>query len=147
MLKFFFARLRGANEVPPVQTNAFGTAKFVANKSRDRLKFFLAVNNIQNFVQAHIHFGERGENGPVIAFLFGANLETLAEQNGISTLRGVVTGTITDDDIVPNEVGIETVKDLIKFMEQRQTYVNAHTEQNPAGEIRGQIIPLNLPLG
>lgn len=147
MLKFFFARLRGANEVPPVQTLAFGNAKFVANKSRDRLKFFLSVNNIRNFVQAHIHFGERGENGPVLAFLFGADLETLEEQNGISTFGGVVTGTITDDDIVPNDVGIKTVEDLIKFMEQGQTYVNAHTEQNPSGEIRGQINPVNLPLG
>lgn len=142
MLKFFSARLKGDNEVPPVETDAFGIAKFVANKKRTKLKFFLKVRNIQNFFQAHIHFGERGENGPVVVFLFGANLETLEEQNGITTQRGVVTGTITDDDIVPNEVGIETVEDLINFMEQELTYVNAHTEQNPGGEIRGQIVPL-----
>lgn len=142
MLKFFSARLKGDNEVPPVETDAFGIAKFAANKKRTKLKFFLEVKKIQNFIQAHIHFGEREVNGPVVVFLFGANLETLEEQNGITTQRGVVTGTITDDDIVPNEVGIETVEDLINFMEQELTYVNAHTEQNPAGEIRGQIIPL-----
>ncbi|WP_342032507.1 CHRD domain-containing protein [Mesobacillus boroniphilus] len=27
-------------------------------------------------------------------------------------------------------------------MEKELTYVNAHTEQNPAGEIRGQIVPI-----
>ncbi|WP_338786114.1 CHRD domain-containing protein [Metabacillus sp. FJAT-53654] len=142
MLKFFSARLKGDNEVPPVETDAFGIAKFVANKTRTKLKFSLEVRNIKNFIQAHIHFGKRGVNGPVIVFLFGANLETLEEQNGITTQRGIVTGTITDDDIVPNEVGIDSVEDLINFMEQELTYVNAHTEQNPAGEIRGQIVPL-----
>ncbi|MFD2043820.1 CHRD domain-containing protein [Ornithinibacillus salinisoli] len=143
MRKLFKARLKGENEVPPVQTNAFGFAKFVvANKSRTKIKFTLEVKNIENFVQAHIHFGRRGENGPVIVFLFGADLETLEEQNGITTRKGVVTGTITDDDIVENDVGVETVEDLLTLMEQKLTYVNAHTEQNPAGEIRGQIVPL-----
>ncbi|MDY7044887.1 MAG: CHRD domain-containing protein [Bacillota bacterium] len=142
MLKTFKARLKGDNEVPPVKTNAFGSAKFVVNKRRTKVKFSLDVRNIRNFIQAHIHFGERGENGPVVVFLFGANLETLEEQNGITTQRGVVTGIITDDDIVPNEVGIRTVEDLINSMERELTYVNAHTEQNPAGEIRGQIVPL-----
>ncbi|MBX9975912.1 CHRD domain-containing protein [Cytobacillus firmus] len=142
MLKFFKARLKGENEVPPVETNAFGFAKFAANKNRTKIKFALEVENIKNFVQAHIHFGKRGVNGPVIVFLFGADLETLEEQNGITTRRGVVTGIITDDDIVENDAGIETVEDLLKFMEKELTYVNAHTEQNPSGEIRGQIVPI-----
>ncbi|MBD1382669.1 CHRD domain-containing protein [Metabacillus arenae] len=51
-------------------------------------------------------------------------------------------GGVKDDDIVENNVGIKTVEDLLKFMEQELTYVNAHTEQNPAGEIRGQIVPI-----
>lgn len=139
---FFRARLKGGNEVPPVDTNAFGFAKFAANKNRTKIKFALEVENIKNFVQAHIHFGKRGQIGPVIVFLFGADLETLEEQNGITTRRGVVTGIITNDDIVENDVGIETVEDLLKLMEKELTYVNAHTEQNPSGEIRGQIVPI-----
>ncbi|WP_208589923.1 CHRD domain-containing protein [Gracilibacillus suaedae] len=141
MRRLFVAKLKGRNEVPPVNTNAFGSAKFIVNKNRTKIKFTLEVYDIKNLVQAHIHFGRRGENGPVIVFLFGADLETLEEQHGISTERGVVTGNITDNDIVENDVGIETVEDLLKLMEQKVTYVNAHTEQNPAGEIRGQIIP------
>ncbi|WP_274609488.1 CHRD domain-containing protein [Mesobacillus boroniphilus] len=70
MLKFFKARLKGKNEVPPVKTNAFGFAKFVANRNRTKIKFALEVEDIKNFVQAHIHFGKRGVNGPVIVFLF-----------------------------------------------------------------------------
>ncbi|GGF28830.1 CHRD domain-containing protein [Halobacillus andaensis] len=139
----FFAKLKGKNEVPPVDTDAFGVAKFMANKGCTKIKFQLEVEDIKNFVQAHIHFGDRDENGPVIVFLFGANLMTLEEQEGITTRRGKITGTITDKDIEDNDVGIHDVADLLKFMRKKLTYVNVHTEQNPGGEIRGQIIPLD----
>ncbi|MFC7063501.1 CHRD domain-containing protein [Halobacillus seohaensis] len=139
----FSAKLKGKNEVPPVKTEAFGVAEFVANKNCTKIKFYLEVQDIKNFIQAHIHFGSRDENGPVLAFLFGADLMTLEEQNGISTRRGVITGIITDKDIVDNNVGVDDVSDLLKYMRKELTYVNAHTEQNPGGEIRGQIIPLH----
>ncbi|WP_335869552.1 CHRD domain-containing protein [Bacillus sp. 2205SS5-2] len=142
MEEFFFAKLRGRNEVPPVDSDAFGIAKFVSNKDCTRIKFILKVEDIKNFVQAHIHFGNRDENGPVLVFLFGADLATLEEQNGISTRKGVVMGTITDKDIVENPVGVKDVADLLKLMRKEKTYVNVHTEQNPSGEIRGQIIPV-----
>jgi hypothetical protein len=139
----FIARLRGENEVPPVMTDSFGMAKFVANKQGTIIKFHLEVNDIKNFVQAHIHFGARGENGPVLVFLFGADLMTLEEQHGVSTRRGVVTGMIKDEDIVDNPVGVDSIRDLLNLMRRKLTYVNVHTEQNPDGEIRGQIIPVS----
>lgn len=139
----FIAKLKGKNEVPPVNTRAFGVAKFVSNKHCTKIKFHLEVDDIKNFVQAHIHFGDRNKNGPVLVFLFGADLMTLEEQNGITTRRGVVNGIITNKDIVENDRGVKDVSDLLKLMEKELTYVNVHTEQNPGGEIRGQIIPLH----
>lgn len=139
----FIAKLKGKNEVPPVDTRAFGVAKFLANKDCTKIKFQLEVEDIENFVQAHIHFGARDVNGPVLVFLFGADLMTLEQQNGISTRRGIITGIIKDKDIEDNDVGVDNVSDLLKLMRKELTYVNAHTEQNPGGEIRGQIIPLD----
>ncbi|QGH36985.1 CHRD domain-containing protein [Gracilibacillus salitolerans] len=118
-------------------TDAFGTAKFFTNKQGSKLKFQLEVND-----QAHIHFGARGENGPVLVFLFGADIMTIEEQHGISTRRGIVTGIITDEDIAENSVRVKSVRDLLKLMQKKLNYVNVHTEQNPDGEIRGQIIPV-----
>ncbi|MCA0984212.1 CHRD domain-containing protein [Halobacillus yeomjeoni] len=139
----FFAKLKGKNEVPdPVFTEAFGVAKFVTNRRGNKIKFFLEVELLDNFVQAHIHFGGKRENGPVLAFLFGADVATLTEQNGITTRRGVVTGVIKDEDIEDNDLGVKCVEDLLELMTKGLTYVNVHTEQNPAGEIRGQIMPL-----
>lgn len=142
MRDYFAAILEGRNEVPPVRSDACGIVKLVSNKQGTKLKFSLKVEDIENFVQAHIHFGEEDENGPVLAFLFGADVATLAEQNGISTYKGIVTGVITDKDIVMNDVGVKNVRDLIRKMNKCKTYVNVHTEQNPSGEIRGQIKPL-----
>ncbi|WP_101842606.1 CHRD domain-containing protein [Halobacillus sp. Marseille-P3879] len=140
----FIAKLKGKNEVPqPVDTKATGFAKFLANDDCTKIKFELEVCDIKNFVQAHIHLGAPGENGPVLAFLFGADLMTLEDQHGISTCRGVIRGVITDKDIVKNNEGIKCVRGLLECMEEKMTYVNAHTEQNPDGEIRGQIIPLH----
>ncbi|WP_345242715.1 CHRD domain-containing protein [Pontibacillus salipaludis] len=143
MEKYFKARLKGKNEVPPVESQASGFAKFVANKHDTKIKFVLKVEDIENFVQAHIHFGNRDQNGPVVAFLFGADLDTLPNQNGISTHKGVVTGILRDEDIVKNDVGIHSIADLLDCMKKELTYVNVHTEQNLAGEIRGQIIPIH----
>jgi hypothetical protein len=136
---FFQAKLKGKNEVPPVDSDAFGVAKFMTNESRTKIKFFLEVKNIRDFVQAHIHFGEKDENGPVLAFLFGNDVATLSEQEGISTCEGVVMGVIEDKDILENPTKVDSVRKLIKAMKAGKTYVNVHTEQNPSGEIRGQI--------
>lgn len=132
MTKLFRATLRGSEEVPPVRTNATGNATFRLSADKKRLDFSLTVNNLSNFTQAHIHIGVRGVNGPVVVFLFGP------VQRGISVTRGNVTGSITRKNLVGPLQG-KSLSDLVKLMRRGKTYVNAHTTQNPEGEIRGQI--------
>jgi CHRD domain len=130
--QLFFAILEGSEEVPPVRTDADGLAKFKVSRDGRRIGFRLTVNNLDNFTQAHIHIGRRGENGPVVAFLFGP------VDPDISVNKGVVEGIITADDLVGPLEG-RPLSALIELMKDRETYVNAHTAQNPDGEIRGQI--------
>lgn len=132
MPEIFFANLRGAEEVPPVRTRASGSAIFLVNDTRAAIRFRLQVNNLRNFTQAHIHVGARGVNGPVVVFLFGP------VSRGISVNTGVVTGTITRGDLVGPLEG-QSLSTLVQMMRRGNTYVNAHTEQFPNGEIRGQI--------
>lgn len=132
MSKGFFARLTGREEVPPVRTDAFGLAQFRFNNDFTRLRFKLVVNDIEKLTVAHIHLGMRGENGPVVVFLFGP------VTRGISVDRGVVTGIITESDLVGPLQGMSLLE-LAREMEAGNTYVNAHTENHPNGEIRGQI--------
>lgn len=92
----------------------------------------LTVNNLDNFTEAHIHLGKKGMNGPVVVFLFGPT------NPGISVNEGVVQGVITADDLVGPLAG-RKLSTLVELMREGKTYVNAHTTQNPDGEIRGQI--------
>ncbi len=130
----FIAILRGRFEVPPVITEATGETFFQLSGDVLRLNFVLKVNNIKNVTQAHIHLGRPGQNGPVVAFLFGPS------KFGISDKRGIVKGTLTREDLIgPLLWG--TIGDLVLEILRGNTYVNVHTEQNPDGEIRGQIVP------
>jgi hypothetical protein len=57
----FTAELSGANEVPSVESEGEGMA--IVNLSREGIRYKLAVENIDEVTQAHIHIGAPGENG------------------------------------------------------------------------------------
>jgi len=128
----FFTRLKGQNEVPPVQTNASGEIAFRLSEDRERLRFKLFLRNIKNVTVAHIHLGQRGENGPVVVFLFGPLTKA------VSIGESVFTGVIRRDDLV-GPLACCSLDDLVEEMSFGNAYVNVHTVQYPDGEIRGQI--------
>lgn len=131
----FDARLTGASELPPVQTNASGFADLdVEMEDGQRVvDYHLYVSNIDRVTQAHIHQGNSSENGPIIVPIFNA-----------STPTGPVTGQLAEGHITPaNFVGPlqgKQLDDLIALMQNGTAYVNVHTEQNPQGEIRGTVL-------
>lgn len=133
MKELFVAKLTGAQQVPPVYTKATGTAVFKA-KDNKKIYYRLEVNHLRNFTEAHIHRGKKGENGPIVVYLFGP------AKPGISVNKGIVEGTITECDVVGPLSG-KPLSTLIHLMKEKKTYVNAHTKQHPNGEIRGQIKP------
>ncbi|GGE07385.1 CHRD domain-containing protein [Marinithermofilum abyssi] len=131
-MRKFVAVLSGQEEVPPVRTRAFGILKLKVNKKQTQLRYRLTVFNLRKFTQAHLHLAPRGVNGPIVAFLFGLTVP------GISVNRGRVTGTIKNGDLIGPLQGM-TIANLVRQIRRGNIYVNAHTEQNPDGEIRGQV--------
>ena len=126
------AILRGSNQNPPVETNAHGV--FIATLSADgkSLTFKLIVANMENVTMAHIHIGDSATNGPVVVFLF--HTETpVARQDGILSQ-----GTFTASDFKGPLMG-QAFSALINAIMNGDAYVNVHSTQHPAGEIRGQI--------
>lgn len=132
MTRLFVARLAGAEEVPPVRTIATGVAVLRISRDQQRIHYRLTVNQLRKFIEAHIHLGARGVNGPIVAFLFGP------ARPGISVNRGIVKGTITKQDLVGPLQG-RPLSDLIREIRAGNAYVNAHTKRHPGGEIRGQL--------
>jgi hypothetical protein len=124
------AELSGANEVPPVPSNAVGQAVFVVYE--DRIEYNLNATGFGTEVAAaHIHLGFPGANGPVIADLF------IPARHG--EFPGRLTGTILPIDLKPSaDRGVATFNDLRLAVLGGRTYTNVHTTLSPGGEIRGQ---------
>lgn len=126
----FEATLSGANEVPEVETQATGEATFAIEDSGDAISYEVTVSDIENVVAAHIHCGPMDANGPVGV--------TLYDGDPVSEDGTLASGTITEPDS-ENGCGWESIADVVAAIRGDHTYVNVHTEANPAGEIRGQI--------
>lgn len=131
----FGAALTGSQEVPPVATEAGAVAQFVLNSDGTLSYVLRAVGPIQGATQAHIHLGARGQNGPVVAFLFNQ-----AAGQSFPAGSQIASGTLNDAAIVARPGFTPTVSNLIARLRQGRAYANLHTTAHPGGEVRGQII-------
>ena len=125
----FMAKLTGNEEVPPSNSKATGQAEFDAS-GKDGMDYKVSATNIQNVTEGHIHIGKKGENGPIVFTLFRAN----APVNQLSENE-----TITSSEFV-GQLKDKPLSDLISLLNNGSAYANIHTQQNPNGEIRGQIM-------
>jgi hypothetical protein len=135
--RHFVAPLDGGQEVadPPVVTNATGVATFKLNKDGESIDYKIMTGRMENVLMAHIHLAPAGVNGPVVVWLYpdGPPPQLIERTQGV-----LAEGTITEDDLVGLLAGA-SLEDLLAAMRAGNTYVNVHTSQYPAGEIRGQI--------
>ena len=131
----FGAALEGRQEVPAVTTAAGAAATFALN-SNGTLSFELrATGPIVGATMAHIHLGARGQNGPVITFLFGPVASQDFQAGDL-----IASGTIDDGDVGTQPGFDGTVAALVERMRQGRAYANLHTLAHPGGEVRGQIV-------
>ena len=138
----FTATLSGSEEVPPVPTEASGTALFtIAN---NQITYTVNVNGVLNPVVSHIHIGAEGVNGPVRLNLCGTGAPVPPCGTGEGVLVTGTNGTTVGTPPI-------TFDDLVTAMRAGETYVNVHTDDGvpppntgpgdmASGEIRGQIV-------
>lgn len=127
--ELFQAALSGDEEVPAVETDAEGIAEFLTDGTTV-LYGILATEDLTDVRAAHIHLGESGENGGILVTLYSGPTvdvpaDSLLVQDGF---------TAVDEDVDL------TITELLDLMRSSGVYVNVHTEENPGGEIRGQVI-------
>ena len=136
----------GSLEVPVRDTSAQAQAIFHLSKDGTELQYKLIASNIENVVQAHIHRGVPGVNGPIGVFLYG-----LVPPGGGRTDGVLSQGTITADDFMDlGPFDGMSVAEVAALMDAGQAYVNVHTNDGmdppntgsgdfPGGEVRGDI--------
>ena len=116
-LAAFSTRLDGRNEVPPVYSMGTGTLDAVLDRESGLFRFRLTFSNLSGPVtSAHFHGpADVGGNAPPVV-----------------TLNGPYN--------VPYEGRLTLTPAQRADLLAGRWYVNIHTERNPAGELRGQIV-------
>jgi hypothetical protein len=144
----------------PADSHAQGQALFQISKDGDSFDYKLIASNIDNPVQAHIHCGPAGSNGPIIVWLFPSptSISPLVgptgRQTGVLAEGSIVSGAELHVRQQPPSAacpgGVATFDDVLAKMRAGNAYVNVHTNDGvpptntgpgdfPGGEIRGQL--------
>jgi hypothetical protein len=163
--------LSGAQEVftpapgapSPADSTAQGQATIQIDRSGDSFDYKLIASNIDNVVQAHIHCGPAGVNGPIVVWLYPTKTSTAA----LTGPTGRHDGVLMQDTIQPANVrtftasaannaacplataGAPTFAEVLEKIRSGGAYVNVHTNDGvaptntgpgdfPGGEVRGQ---------
>lgn len=126
----FKAKLKGENEVPPVNSSATGKAKFKVKD--DVITTNINVTGLTDMTAAQLYAGAEGQNGEPVVDLLKTGSQSKAGE------RITVKGQITASDLQAPMSG-KTLQDLKTAMGNEETYVNIQTSDNPDGELRGQV--------
>lgn len=118
-------KLSGQQEVPAVDTTAWGDGYALVNMDDYSLWLNVVTSGVEDATAAHIHIGEFGENGGVLAAL-----EQSMDDNNVW---------MTPDNTMIDE-------DIFATLAAGGHYVNVHTPEFASGELRGQILMDNYTL-
>jgi hypothetical protein len=137
-------RLTGYQEVPALSTPGAGEFRAQLSYRGDSIHYRLSFANLESPVtQAHIHFENATNNGPIVVFLC-TNLGngpagTQPCPAGGGTIRGTITAANVGDGAAAQGLAAGEFDELTRAIDAGATYVNVHTQGHPTGEIRAQL--------
>ena len=149
----FTANLSTFNEVPPKANGAHGTLRARLSEDGTTLKWTFTWSGLTGPpLFAHIHFGLKGNNAPVMTFFCGGpkGMSGIPEKPPCpQTTSGSITGSTTADDIIalntpgPNDQALDQhdFAGFLNALRHGSAYANMHTTRFMGGEIRGQVHP------
>ena len=140
------ADLKSYEEVPAISVPvATGHFEGTLNGAKTELTYTLTLKNFEStLTQSHIHIAQKSVNGGITIFLCSnlgnGPVGTQACPSGGPTLT--ISGTITAANVLAiagQGVPAGSLSEVIEAMRNDASYVNAHSDTFPGGEIRGQI--------
>jgi len=132
----FVANLTPDAEVPPATVPdgyaGAGSASVVISDDESQIEVEVTFDGLTGAPSgSHIHYAAEGAAGPIIFPL---------DHTGGSPINQ----TLTEADFTAPDPGQgpQTYAEALAAIRDGMTYINVHTEANPPGEIRGQIMEL-----
>jgi len=147
----FSANLSTFNEVPPKANGAQGTFRARLSEDGTALNWTFTWSGLTGPpLFAHIHFGLKGANYPVMTFFCGGpkgNTAIPQKPDCPQTTSGSIMGTTTAADIIAlntagaNDQALDQhdFAGFLRALRAGSAYANMHTTRFPGGEIRGQV--------
>ena len=146
---YFTAAIGGANETPANSSAGTGTFSGVLNRAHTKFDFTATIANLDfgsqtqsttdNIVAAHFHNAAPGVAGGIVYGFFGTPNNELDGDTTPNPATGVVAG---EWDTNEGNAGTTLTAQLPNLL-AGQLYINFHTTVLPAGEIRGQVTPVD----
>ena len=144
----FRTTLTSGEEVPPLGVVIISTAEGKVNikvdaKSSSATYNLRITEPITNVLQAHLHRGAAGSNGPIAVWLYPS-------APPLSLIPGVTEGRLARGEFGPSNLcfsptapycvnGVGDWDRFVADLESGNVYANVHTVAYPGGEIRGQV--------
>ncbi len=125
-------------------TGAYGHVKFRLSHDRSTIHYvFKATNTATPIFMAHLHLGPKGQNGPVVFWLYADASVNPNFPRSDGPFTGEIRGMLTAADFVmprdsEGRVLVPSFEEAIANLMNGNTYINVHTVAHPGGEIRGQ---------
>jgi CHRD domain len=136
-------RLTGYEEVPAISTPGVGEFRASISRSSDEIRYRLTFSGLETAAtQAHIHFENETNNGPIIVFLCTNLGNGPAGTQACPAGGGTIRGTITPANIgaSPTQgIAAGDFDEFVRAIRAGATYVNVHSVDRPGGEIRAQL--------
>ena len=136
--------LTGYEEVPALSTPGEGEFRATILRSRDEIRYELSFRNTESDVtQAHIHFENATNNGPIVVFLCTNLGNGPAGTQACPADGGTIQGTIRPENVgagaAAQGIAAGEFDEFVRAIRAGATYVNVHSVDRPGGEIRAQL--------
>jgi CHRD domain len=136
--------LTGYEEVPALSTPGVGEFRTSVSRAGDAVRYKLTFSDLESAAtQAHIHFENATNNGPVVVFLCSNLGNGPAGTQACPAAGGTIRGTIRAADVgagaAAQGLAAGEFEEFVRALRSGAMYVNVHTTGRPGGEVRAQL--------
>jgi hypothetical protein len=135
---------RTQSRVPALSTPGVGEFRASVSRSGDSVRYRLTFSDLESAAtQAHIHFENATNNGPIVVFLCSNLGNGPAGAQAFPAAGGTIRGTIRAVDAgagaAAQGLAAGEFEEFVRALRSGAMYVNVHTTGRAGGEIRAQL--------